>query len=110
MSKKKKEKTNKQANILILIWNVIAYNKNDALNLVCTLSGDAANELHYVWLIAVTENFSQLDLSHQTFSSFLPCSGYNKKDIFYSREKILVDKFSRAWEAKTLGEDLDLTS
>ena len=57
------------------------------INLVCTLSGDAANELHYVWLIAVTKNFSQLDLSHQTFSSFLPCRGYNKKDILYSRGK-----------------------
>ena len=63
------------------------------INLVCTLSGDAANELHYVWLIAVTKNFSQLDLSQQTFSSFLPCGGYNKKDILYSRGKSLLTNF-----------------
>ena len=74
----------------------MADNKNDALNLVCTLSSDAANELHYVWLIAFTENFSQLDLSHQTFSSFLACGGYNKKDILFSRGKNHIDEFPRA--------------
>ena len=60
---------------------------------VCTLSCDAANELHYVWLIAFTENFSQLDLSHQTFSSFLACGGYNKKDILLAGEKIILTSF-----------------
>ena len=77
---------------------------------VCTLSSDAANELHYVWLIAVTENFSQLDLSHQTFSSFLPCGGYNKKEILYNRGKNPYWRIFSCLRSEISGEDLDLTS